>query len=160
MKGILSADKKSERITQQGVIASYIHTGSKIGVLIELRCETDFVAKRPEFATLARTLSMQIASNTVKYLSMEDIPKEIWDEEKQLEMSILENTELKTKPINVKESIVQGKVEKKLKELTLLSQKAIRDQELTVEEYIKSHIALFKENVKIIRYTKFVLGQT
>jgi elongation factor Ts len=159
IKGILSADKKSQRITKQGIIGSYIHTGSKIGVLIELRCETDFVAKRAEFATLARTLSMQIAANDVKYLSIEDISKEIWEEEKALELNIIENSELKTKPVNVKESIARGRIEKRLKDISLLSQKAIRDPELTVEEYIKSHIALFKENLKIVRYTKFVLGQ-
>ena len=85
-KGLATAEKKSSRSTKQGIIASYIHTGSKVGVLIELNCETDFVARRSEFQTLAKNLAMQIvASNTVKYISLSDVPQELWDTETRIE---------------------------------------------------------------------------
>eukprot|EP01038_Epipyxis_sp_PR26KG_P009652 gene9652-12992_t len=156
-KGLASAEKKSSRTTKQGIITSYIHTGSKIGVLLELNCETDFVGRRVEFQNLARSLAMQIAAgNGINYIALENIPKPIWDAEIEIE-SLRED--VINKPEKIKESIVKGRVEKTLKTLTLLNQSCIRDPDLTVEDYIKNHVALLGENIQINRFTKFVIGE-
>jgi elongation factor Ts len=155
-KGLASAEKKLSRTTKQGIIASYIHTGSKLGVLIELNCETDFVARRLEFQNLAKNLAMQIAAgNSINYLTVNDIPQEIWDSEMTIET---QRDDLKNKPETIKQSILKGRVEKNLKTLTLMSQSCIRDPDLTVEEYIKNHVSLLGENIQISRFAKFVLG--
>lgn len=156
-KGLASAEKKGSRQTKQGIITSYIHTGSKIGVLIELNCETDFVARRVEFQTLARNLAMQIAaSNSVTYISLKDIPQEIWDSELKIES---QREDLQNKPEKIRQSILTGRIEKNLKLSTLLDQFCIRDPEITVEEYIKNHIALLGENIQVAKFTKFILGE-
>jgi elongation factor Ts len=157
-KGLASAEKKLSRTTKQGIITSYIHTGSKIGVLIELNCETDFVARRIEFQNLARNLAMQIAAgNGISYISLKDIPQEIWDAEMNIELL---RDDVQNKPQNIKESIVKGRVEKTLKNFTLLNQACIRDPDLTVEEYIKNHVSLLGENIQINRFSKFIVGET
>jgi len=156
-KGLASAEKKSTRKTQQGIITSYIHTGSKIGVLIELNCETDFVARRVEFQTLARNLAMQIASsNSVQYISLKDIPQDVWDEELKIEQ---QREDLLNKPESIRESISKGRVEKTLKTFTLLNQSCLRDPDLTVEDYIKNHVSLLEKNIQIGKFIKFVLGE-
>lgn len=156
-KGLASAEKKVLRITKQGIITSYIHTGSKIGVLLELNCETDFVARRIEFQTLAKNLAMQIAAGTsLTYISLKDIPKEIWDAEMEIESK---RDDIKEKPEKVRDSILKGRVEKNLKALTLLNQECIREPELTVEDYIKNHVSLLGENIQISRFCKFVVGE-
>jgi len=157
-KGLASAEKKATRTTKQGIIMSYIHTGSKIGVLVELNCETDFVARRIEFQNLARTIAMQVAAGSnINYITTKDIPQEIWEEEMKIEN---EREDLKNKPENVKESILKGRIEKTLKTFTLLNQCCIRDPELTVEEYIKNHVSLLGENIQVTRFCKFVVGET
>ena len=155
-KGLASAEKKLSRTTKQGIITSYIHTGSKIGVLLELNCETDFVARRIEFQNLARNLAMQIAAGeAISYITLKDIPQPLWDAEIQIES---ERDDLQNKPANIRENILKGRVEKNLKNLTLLNQACIRDPDLTVEEYIKNHVSLLGENIQINRFTKFVVG--
>jgi elongation factor Ts len=157
-KGLASAEKKLSRTTKQGIITSYIHTGAKIGVLLELNCETDFVARRTEFQNLAKNLAMQIAAgSTIKYINLKDIPKEIWDSELLIEN---EREDLKNKPENIRESILKGRIEKTLKTFTLLNQSCIRDPDLTVEEYIKNHVSLLGENIQITRFTKFIVGDS
>ena len=157
-KGLASAEKKLSRSTKQGIITSYIHTGSKIGILLELNCETDFVARRTEFQNLGKNLAMQVAaSQGVKYISMDDIPQEKWDNETRIES---EKEDLKNKPDNIKENIIKGRVEKTLKTFTLLNQACIRDQNITVEEFIKNHVSLLGENIQLSRFTKFELGET
>ena len=157
-KGLATAEKKATRTTKQGIIASYIHTGAKIGVLIELNCETDFVARRVEFQTLAKNLAMQVvASNTVKYISVADVPQEIWGTELRIES---QRDDIINKPEKVRESILKGRVEKNIKFYTLLNQSCIRDPELTVEDYIKNHISLLGENIQIGKFIKFVIGET
>ena len=156
-KGLATAERKSTRTTKQGIIASYIHTGSKIGVLIELNCETDFVARRSEFQTLARNLAMQVvASNNVSYISLTDVPQELWDAETRIES---QREDLLNKPEKIRESILKGRVEKNLKLYTLLNQSCIRDPELTVEDYIKSYISLLGENIQIGKFVKFSVGE-
>lgn len=157
-KGLATAEKKATRTTKQGIIASYIHTGAKIGVLVELNCETDFVARRVEFQTLAKNLAMQIvASNSVKYVSLTDIPQGVWEEEARIES---QREDLQSKPEKIRESILKGRVEKNLKLLTLLDQSCIRDPELSVENFIKNHISLLGENIQIKRFVKFSIGET
>jgi elongation factor Ts len=156
-KGLASAEKKIGRSTKQGIITSYIHTGAKIGILLELNCETDFVARRTEFQNLGKNLAMQIAASpTVKYVSLNDIPDEIWDSEKRIEG---EKEDIKSKPDNIKENIIKGRIEKTLKTYTLLDQACIRDQNLSVEEYVKQHVSLLGENIQISRFSKFILGE-
>jgi elongation factor Ts len=156
-KGLASAEKKISRTTKQGIITSYIHIGSKIGVLIELNCETDFVARRLEFQNLAKNLAMQIAAgSSVTYISLKDIPEAIWEKEMQIELL---RDDVQTKPEAIRNSIVKGRVEKTLKTYTLLDQSCIRDLDLTVEEYIKNHVSLLGENIQINRFQKFIVGQ-
>lgn len=157
-KGLASAEKKLNRSTKQGIITSYIHTGSKIGILLELNCETDFVARRTEFQNLGKNLAMQIAANQgVEYISLEDIPQERWENETRIES---QKEDIKNKPENIKENIIKGRVEKTLKTFTLLNQTCIRDQSITVEEFIKNHVSLLGENIQLTRFTKFELGET
>jgi elongation factor Ts len=156
-KGLASAEKKLSRNTKQGIITSYIHTGSKIGVLLELNCETDFVARRVEFQNLAKNLAMQIAASpSINYTSLSDIPKDVWDSELRIES---ERDDLKNKPETVRESILKGRVEKTLKSFTLLDQSCMRDPQLSVEEYIKNHVSLLGENIQVGRFEKFIIGE-
>jgi elongation factor Ts len=156
-KGLASAEKKLSRTTKQGIISTYIHTGSKIGVLLELNCETDFVARRVEFQNLAKNLAMQVAaSQGINYISIQEIPQEIWDSEMRIES---QREDLQNKPENIREAILKGRVEKTLKTYTLLNQACIRDPQLSVEEYIKNHVSLLGENIQISRFIKFIVGE-
>ncbi|PSO47590.1 MAG: translation elongation factor Ts [Cyanobacteria bacterium SW_9_44_58] len=157
-KGITSAEKKQGRAATEGMIDSYIHTGGRIGVLVEVNCETDFVARREEFQTLVRDIAMQIAAyGNVEYVSTEDVPQEIVEKEKAIEKG---REDLQGKPDNIKEKIVQGRIDKRLKELSLLDQPFIKDQSITVDEYIKQSIATVGENIKVRRFARFVLGES
>lgn len=156
-KGIASAGKKSSRVAAEGLIDSYIHTGSRIGVLVEVNCETDFVARGEAFQTLVRDIAMQIAAYpNVEYVSIEDIPAEIVEKEKTIEMG---REDLAKKPDNIKEKIVAGRIEKRLKELTLLDQSYIKDQTKTVGELVTETIASLGENIQVRRFARFVLGE-
>ncbi|MCT7954615.1 translation elongation factor Ts [Laspinema palackyanum] len=156
-KGITSAEKKAGRLAAEGLVDSYIHTGGRIGVLVEVNCETDFVARREEFHALVRNIAMQIAAcPNVEYVSVEDIPQSLVESETAIEMG---RDDLGNKPDNIKEKIVQGRIDKRLKELTLLDQPYIRDQNITVAELIKQVIAQLGENIRVRRFTRFVLGE-
>lgn len=156
-KGLASAAKKSGRVASEGLVESYIHTGSRIGVLVEVNCETDFVARREEFRDLARNVAMQIAAcPNVEVVSTADIPTEIIDREKALEMG---RDDLGNKPEAIKEKIVQGRIDKRLKELALLDQPYIKDQTITVDELVKQSISLLGENIVVRRFSRFVLGE-
>jgi elongation factor Ts len=156
-KGLASAEKKLTRNTKQGIITSYIHTGAKIGVLLELNCETDFVARRVEFQNLAKTLAMQVAASpSVNYISLTHIPQNIWDNELRIES---QREDLQNKPEKIKEAILKGRVEKNLLTLTLVTQSCIRDPQITVEEYIKNHVSLLGENIQVGKFEKFILGE-
>nr|YP_009396601.1 translation elongation factor Ts [Vertebrata australis]ARW65787.1 translation elongation factor Ts [Vertebrata australis] len=156
-KGLAIADKKSTRLAAEGLVESYIHAGSRIGVLVEINCETDFVARQPEFQQLAKNIAMQIAAcQSVKYVSIDDIPKNVVLYEKELE---LQKEDLANKPNEIKVKIAQGRVDKRLKELSLLDQDFIRQSNITVEELVKQHISLLGENIKIRRFQRFLLGE-
>lgn len=126
-------------------------------MLVEVNCETDFVARREEFKTLVRNIAMQIAAcPNVEYVNVEDIPAEISSKEKDIEMG---RDDLANKPDNIKEKIVQGRIEKRLKEMTLMAQPFIRDQSITVEELVKQGVATMGENIQVRRFVRFVLGE-
>nr|YP_010336434.1 elongation factor Ts [Goniotrichopsis reniformis]UNJ14840.1 elongation factor Ts [Goniotrichopsis reniformis] len=155
-KGLASANKKSQRVAAEGIIESYIHTGAKVGVLLELNCETDFVARRSEFQALAKDIAMQIvASPSVEYVSVHDIPEEFIIEEKRIEAG---RDDLANKPDTVKEKILEGRLDKRLKELSLVDQAFIKQTDITVEELIKKTIALLGENIQLKRFEKFEVG--
>ncbi|NJK37811.1 MAG: translation elongation factor Ts [Oscillatoriales cyanobacterium RM1_1_9] len=156
-KGITSAEKKAGRVAAEGLVGSYIHTGGRVGVLVEVNCETDFVARREEFQALVRNIAMQVAAcPNVEYVGVEDIPPEIVEKEKSIEML---RDDLGNKPDNIKEKIVQGRIEKRLKEMTLMDQPYIRDQNITVDELVKTTVGQLGENLKVRRFARFVLGE-
>ncbi len=156
-KGLASAGKKAGRATAEGLVDSYIHFGGQIGVLVEVNCETDFVARNEEFKTLVQDLAKQIAAcPNVVYVTVSEIPQEFVDREKAI---ALESDTLKGKPDKVKEKIVQGKLDKTLRELCLLDQPFIKDQSMTVDDLIKQYIAKLGENIQVRRFSRFVLGE-
>ena len=156
-KGIASAEKKSGRIATEGSIGSYIHTGSRVGVLLELNCETDFVARGDIFQSLLKDVSMQVAAcPNVEYVSIDDIPSDVVEKEKQIEMG---RDDLSGKPEQIKEKIVEGRIAKRLNELVLLSQPYIKDSSLTVEDLVKEAAAKIGENIQVRRFTRYTLGE-
>ncbi|MBJ7899374.1 MAG: translation elongation factor Ts [Cyanobacteria bacterium RI_101] len=156
-KGIASADKKSGRTAAEGLVHSYIHFGGRIGVLVEVNCETDFVARGDRFKDLVNDVAMQIAAcPNVEYVKVEDIPPAIALKEKEVEMG---RDDLGNKPDNIKEKIVQGRIEKRLKELSLVDQPYIKDQNMTIDELVKQAVAELGENIQIRRFIRFNLGE-
>ena len=157
LKGMATADKKSSRSTDEGLIYSYIHTGSKLGILLEINCETDFVARRSEFSDLAKNIGMQIASNSdVEVVSMENI-SEVTKEKVRIFESGKED--LQNKPEEIRNKIIDGRVEKSLKKQVLLEQEYIRDPSITVNDYIKQVVGILGENIRVARFTRYVLGE-
>lgn len=158
LKGMATADKKSSRNTNEGIIYSYIHTGSKLGILLEVNCETDFVARRPEFIDLAKNIAMQIASNPeIQVVSTADISES--EKEKVLNFERAKD-DLQNKPEEIRNKIVEGRMEKSLKKQVLLEQEYIRDPNITVNEYIKQVVGVLGENIKVSRFTRYLLGET
>ena len=156
-KGIASAEKKSGRVAAEGAVGSYIHTGSRVGVLLELNCETDFVARGDLFQGLLRDLSMQIAAcPSVEYVSVDQIPESIANKEKEIEMG---RDDLSGKPDQIKAKIVEGRIGKRLKEMALLEQPFIKDSSINVEELVKQVAGKIGENVKGRRFTRYTLGE-
>lgn len=158
LKGMATADKKASRNTNEGIIYAYIHTGSKLGILVEVNCETDFVARREEFTELAKNVAMQIASNPeIQVVSSDDISEVAKEEAYKFESA---KEDLQNKPEEIKDKIVKGRVEKTLKKTVLLDQEFIRDPSITVNEYIKQVVGIIGENIKVTRFTRYVLGET
>ena len=156
-KGIASAEKKSGRVAAEGAVGSYIHTGSRVGVLLELNCETDFVARGDLFQGLLRDLSMQVAAcPSVEYVSVDQIPESIANKEKEIEMG---RDDLSGKPDQIKAKIVEGRIGKRLKEMALLEQPFIKDSSINVEELVKQVAGKIGENIKVRRFTRYTLGE-
>jgi elongation factor Ts len=156
-KGLAGAAKKASRVAAEGVVDSYIHFGNQIGVLVEVNCETDFVARNEDFKKLVQDIAKQIAAcQSVEYVSIDQIPPEVVERERAIEMG---KEDLASKPENVREKIVQGRIEKRLKELSLMDQPFIKDSSITVEELVKQHIAKLGENIRVRRFARFVLGE-
>ena len=156
-KGLSSADKKSSRLAAEGRIGSYIHD-SRIGVLIEVNCETDFVGRNGRFKELVDDLAMQVvACPDVRYVSIEDIPESIVKKEREME---LQREDLQNKPENIREKIVDGRISKRLGELVLLEQPFIKDDSILVKDLVKQTVASLGENIKVRRFVRFTIGET
>jgi elongation factor Ts len=156
-KGIASAGKKEGKVAAEGLVGQYIHTGGRIGVLVEVNCQTDFVARNDAFKELVNNIAMQIAAcPNVEYVKVADIPAEISEKETAIEMG---KDDLAGKKAEMKVKIVQGRIEKRLKEMCLLDQPYIRDQNISVGELVKQQVATLGENIQIRRFVRFVLGE-
>jgi elongation factor Ts len=155
-KGLAKAAKKAGRVASEGVVTSYIHGGGRIGVLVEVNCETDFVAKTNDFKQLAYDIAMQIAASNPEYLNREEVPQEVINREKEiLKAQALEEG----KPEKVIEKMVEGRVEKFFKERCLLEQAFIKDLDKSVQELINENIARMGENITIRRFARYEVGE-
>lgn len=155
-KGALKAAKREGRATSEGRVGSYIHMNGKIGVLLELNCESDFVAKTEQFAELLKDLCMQIAASSPRWISSADIPEEILTKEKEIYMSQAKEA---GKPDKMLEKIAEGKLRKFYSETCLLDQPFVKEDSKTVESLIKDKIAQLGENITVGRFTRYQLGQ-
>ncbi len=154
-KGIASAAKKEGRQTSQGIVDSYIHPGGRVGVLVEVACETDFVARTEDFQTLVHNIAMHIAAANPVAIQREDVDPSLINKEREIYKSqMLEEG----KPENIIDKIVQGKIDKFYSEVCLLEQKYVKDPDLTVEDYLKSLIGKLGENMMVKRFVRFEIG--
>jgi elongation factor Ts len=155
-KGLATAAKKAGRIATDGLVASYIHAGGKMGVLVEINCETDFVAKTEDFQTFVKNIAMHVAAANPQYIRREEVPPEVLERERR----IYRNQALDAgKPEKVIDKIVEGKMERFFSEFCLLEQTYIKDSDLTVKEVLDSMIAKIGENITIRRFCRFQLGE-
>jgi len=155
-KGVATAEKRSGRETKEGVIESYIHPGNKLGVLLEINCETDFVAKTEDFKAFAKDVAMQIAATNAVVVSREDYPQEEIDKELEIYKTQAKN---EGKPENIIERYVQGKLEKYFQESVLLEQGFIKDPNKSVKDLMNEVIAKTGENIQIKRFVRYQLGE-
>jgi len=155
-KGLAAASRKVGRITKEGLVVSYIHPGGRIGVLLEINCETDFVAKNSDFGVLAKDLAMQIAATNPICIKKEDLPAEILEKEKEIYRAQAKST---GKPDKVIEKIAEGKLEKYYTEVCLLEQAFVKDPDIKVQDLIKNYIAKFGENITLSRFIRYQLGE-
>lgn len=155
-KGLKAAEKKAERVTKQGLIETYVHAGGKIGVMLEINCETDFVAATNEFKQLAHDLALQIAASRPRYVSMNDVPADVVDAQKKI---FADAARAEGKPEALVEKITQGKTEAFFKETVLLRQPFIRDEALTIQDLVQSVIAKLGENIVVKRFVRYELGE-
>lgn len=155
-KGLTKAEKKGDRETREGIIDSYVHS-DRIGVVVEVNCETDFVARLPEFREFAHQIAMQIAAMNPRYAAMEDIPAEEMEAKKQ---ELLASDALKGKPAEMAEKIVEGQLQKHFAEQVLTEQVYVLDDSKTVGERIKEQIALNGENIRVSQFKRIELGVT
>lgn len=154
-KGLASADKKMGREVTEGIVASYIHSNSKIGVLVELKCATDFVARNEDFITLAKEIAMQIAAANPLFVSTDQVPAEMVEREKDI---YREQMKTSGKPENVVEKIVEGKLAKYYSDICLLEQEYIKDGSVKIKDLIKQKIAIFGENIEVGKFSRFQIG--
>ena len=155
-KGLTKAEKKGDRETREGLIESYVHSG-RIGVIVEVNCETDFVARLSEFKEFAHQIAMQIAAMAPKYATMDDIPNDVYEAKKA---ELLESESLKSKPEAMREQIVDGQLKKYFAEQVLAEQAFVLDDSKTVGELIKEQIVLRGENVRVSQFKRIELGVT
>lgn len=155
-KGIASASKKSGRATKEGRIISYIHPGDKLGVLLEVNCETDFVAKGEQFIEFTRDIALHIAAAAPSYLSRDEIPGNVLEQERSIYRTQALN---EGKPENIVDKIVEGRISKFAAEVCLLDQPFVKDDKIKISDFIKNGIATFGENIGIARFVRFKLGE-
>ena len=156
-KGLAQAAKRAGRIAKDGVIGHYIHMGGKVGVLVEVNCETDFVARTPEFQTLAKEIAMHIAAASPLVVKREDLSKELIDKEREIYRAQFAG---QNKPANVIEKIVEGKLESYYSQVCLLDQPSVRDPNVTIKQMVTTATAKTGENITITRFVRFKLGET
>jgi len=156
-KGLATASKRSGRVMSEGVIASYIHMGSKLGVLVEINCETDFVAKNDDFIEFAKNIAMHIAAIDPVGIRPEDIPEEIINREKEIYRAQAIET---GKPEKIIDKITEGKLQKFYKDNCLMSQAYVKDSNITIEDLLNSLIAKIGENITIKRFVRFQVGES
>ena len=155
-KGLAAAAKKSGRIAAEGLVESYIHAGGKIGVMIEVNCETDFVAKTPEFHSFVRDLAMQVAASNPPYLCRDDVPASILDHEREVLKAQALN---EGKPAKIIDKMVEGRVDKFYKENCLLEQAFIKDPDKSVTDIVNTQISKIGENIVVRRFTRYQMGE-
>ena len=155
-RGLTKAAKRAGRSTEQGVVGSYIHTGGKVGVLIEVNCETDFVARTDDFQELVKELAMHVAATNPQYIRREDVPAATVEHEKEIFRSQLEGQK---KPAHVIDKILDGKLEGYYLDTVLLDQPSIRDSKITINQLVATTIAKMGENVTISRFARFKIGE-
>jgi elongation factor Ts len=155
-RGLAKAAKKAGRVTAEGLIGSYIHSGGKLGVLVEVDCETDFVARTEDFQNLVKEISMHVAAMNPLYVSREDIPSEVIEKEREI---LGVEAEASGKPEKVREKIVTGRMEKFFKECCLMEQEYMRDPEITIKDLITTAIAKLGENITVRRFTRYQISE-
>ncbi len=155
-KGIASASKKESREAKEGIIATYIHGNSKLGVMLELNCETDFVAKNEDFKDLGKELCMQVAASMPLYVSIEEIPAAELEREREIHREQMKDS---GKPANVLEKIIDGKMNKFYSQNCLLEQEYIRDPKVIIKDLIKEKIAKYGEKITVSRFARYKIGK-
>lgn len=159
-KGIAAAAKKATRIAAEGAVGSYIHMGGKIGVMVEVNCETDFVAKTDKFQELVKNIAMHIAAASPEYVKTEDVPEERVAKEKEILMAQMQNDEkLANKPLAVKENIIKGKLENFYKDICLLNQSYVKNPDMTIKQLIEEATLQMGEKISIRRFVRYVMGE-
>lgn len=159
-KGAATAEKKAGRIAAEGVVGSYIHMGGKVGVMVEVNCESDFVARGEEFNQLVKDVAMHIAALDPKYVNRDEVPADILDKEREIELAKLQaDPKNANKPADILEKIIQGKVNKYFEENVLLDQAFVKEPSKTIGDLVKEKIASIKENISIRRFTRYKMGE-
>src|SRR5216110_2728914 len=154
MKGIVSAGKKASRATKEGIVASYIHLQGKVGVLVEVNCETDFVAKNENFRGFVKDITLHIAAAHPLYVTRQDVPRKLIEAEREIYKA-----QVKGKPVNVTEKIVDGKLDKFYSTVCLLEQGFIKNPDVTIKDLLSSKVAELGENIIIRRFTRYLMGE-
>jgi elongation factor Ts len=155
-KGLSEASKRAGKSTNQGSVGSYIHAGGKIGVLVEINCETDFVARTDQFQELVKNISMHIAAANPLYLDAESVSQEVLEKEKEI---FRDQAKASGKPDNILDKIVEGKIKKYYAEVCLVNQAYVKDPDKKVNDVIKESVAALGENIQVKRFSRFALGQ-
>lgn len=159
-KGMATAGKKAGRVTAEGVVGSYIHMGGKVGVLVEINCESDFVARGDEFQQLVKDVAMHIAAADPRYVTRNEVPAEVLEKEREILLSQLKNDPKNAgKPDDVLNKIIEGRLNKFFEENVLLDQPFVKDPSKTVGELVTEKIASIKENITIRRFTRYKMGE-
>jgi elongation factor Ts len=159
-KGIATADKKAGRVTAEGAVGSYIHMGGKVGVLVEINCESDFVARGDEFQQLVKDVAMHIAAASPLYTNRDEVPADILDKEREILMEQLKNDPKNAgKPEDVLAKIIEGRLNKYYEENVLVDQPFVKDPAKTIGELVTEKIASIKENITIRRFTRYKMGE-
>ncbi len=155
-KGLASASKKAGRIASEGIVESYIHMGGRIGVLVEVNCETDFVGKTDEFKALVKDIAMQIAAAKPQYVNREEVPESVVQKEKEI---LRAQTLNEGKPEKIVDKIVEGRIDKYFKEICLMEQAFVKDADKSIEKLLKEKIATIGENINIRRFVRYEMGE-